>query len=227
MANIKIDKIENNDTYGKYEIYPLEKGYGNTYATPIRRILLSSVEGTAITKVKVKGADHEFSTLKGMKEDVLRLILNLQKVVFILEGSKSEKITLKVKGVKEVKASDLKTPSNVKVVNPELVLAELTDKNADLEIEAVVEKGYGFEMADDEVRNAEPGVIPLNKSFSPILKVNFNVEATRVAQRTDYEKIVIEIWTNGAVTPEEALKESIKKLLEGAQELSDVISAEE
>lgn len=224
MASIKIDKIENNDTYGKYEIYPLEKGYGNTFATPIRRILLSSIEGTAISKIRVKGVDHEFSTLKGVKEDVLRIILNLQKVVFVLEGSRSERVVLKVKGVKEVKASDIKTPGNVSIVNPDLVIAELTDKNAELDIEAYVEKGYGFEMADDEIRNAEPGIIPLNKNFSPILKVNFNVEATRVAQRTDYEKIVLEIWTNGARTPEDALKESIKKLLDGVAELNEVIN---
>ena len=227
MANLKIDKIENTDTYGKYEIYPLESGYGHTFATPIRRIALSSIKGTAVTKVRVKGVDHEFSTLKGMREDVLRLVLNLQKVVFRLEASESEKVTLKVKGVKEVKASDLKLPGNVTVLNPELVLAELTDKSAELELEATVETGYGFEEADDEGRNAEPGIIPLPKSFSPVIKVNVNVESTRVGQRTDYEKIVIDIWTDGAVTSDEALKETMQKFMDGVSELNALVNGSE
>lgn len=223
MANLKIEKIENTEMYAKYEIAPFERGFGNTFATPIRRTLLSSIKGTSIVKLKVKGIDHEFSSMKGMKEDVLRLILNLQKVVFRLEGSDSEKVVLKVKGLKEVKASDIKLPGNVTVLNPDLILAELTDKSADLEIEAVVESGYGFEAADDEERNREPGVIPVNKSFTPVVKVNASVEATRVGQKTDYEKIVLEVWTNGAVTPDEALQEAVKKILESATELNDVV----
>lgn len=222
MANIKIDKKENNDTYGKYEIYPLERGFGNTYGTPIRRILLSSIKGFSISKIKVKGVDHEFSTLKGMKEDVLRVVLNLQKVVFRIDGSESEKVVLKVKGAGEVKASDIKVPGNVTVVNPDFVIAELTDKSASLEIEAEIEAGFGLELADDEVRNAEAGSIPVNKNFSPVVKVNVSVEATRVAQKTDYDKIVLEIWTNGAVTPDESLKQAIAKFYEGANELNDL-----
>jgi DNA-directed RNA polymerase subunit alpha len=223
MANLKIEKIENTDTYAKFEISPFERGFGNTFATPIRRVLLSSIKGTSIVKIKIKGADHEFTSMKGMKEDVLRLVLNLQKVVFRIEGSESEKVILKVKGIKEIKASDIKLPGNVTVLNPELVLAELTDKGAELEIEATVETGYGFEVADDEDRNREPGIIPMNRSFSPVIKVNASVDATRVGQKTDYEKIVLEIWTNGAVTPEEALNESVQKLLEYATEINNVV----
>lgn len=227
MANLKLDKIENTETYGKYEIYPFEKGYGNTFATPVRRILLSSIKGTAVGNVKVKGADHEFTTLKGMKEDVLRLVLNLQKVIFKLEDSLSEKILLKVKGTKEIKASDIKVPGNVKILNPDFIIASLTDKSAELEIEATVEIGYGYEVSDGEIRNAEPGIIPIPKSFSPVIKVNVSVESTRVAQKTDYEKIVLEVWTNGAITPEDAVKDAVAKLLEGATEINELVNIEE
>jgi len=227
MANLKLDKIENTDTYGKYEIYPLEKGFGNTFATPIRRILLSSIQGTAISRVKVKGVDHEFSSLKGMKEDVLKLVLSLQKVIFKLDGSETEKILLKVKGAKEVKASDIKVPGNVTILNPDFVLANLTDKSADLEVEATIVTGYGFEVADDESRNSEPGIIPVPKSFSPVIKVNVSVESTRVAQRTDYEKIVLEVWTNGAITPDEAIRDAVKKLLDRATYINALEITEE
>lgn len=224
MANLKIDKIEITETYGKYEIYPFERGYGNTFSTPIRRILLSSVKGTSIVKLKIKGADHEFTSMKGMKEDVLRLVLNLQKVVFRIEASESEKVVLKTKGIKTVTAGDIKLPGNVTVLNPDFVLAELTDKASELEIEAVIETGYGFIAADDEERNREPGVIPVNKVFSPVVKVNATVEATRVGQKTDYEKIILEIWTNGAVTPEEALVEAAKRLSESASEINTIVN---
>lgn len=227
MANLKIEKIENTDTYAKYEIGPFERGYGYTFATPIRRILLSSIKGTSIVKLKIKGVDHEFSTLKGLKEDVLRLVLNLQNVVFRLDSSESEKVVLKVKGVKEIKASDIKVPGNVTILNPDYVLGELTDKSADLELEATIETGYGFEKADDEERNRELGVIPVNKNFTPVEKVNATVEATRVGQNTDNEKIVLEIWTNGAVTPEEALEEATKRLQDSADEINTVVSNKE
>jgi DNA-directed RNA polymerase subunit alpha len=227
MANLKFDKIEITDSYGKFEIYPLERGYGNTYATPIRRILLSSIKGTAVSKVKIKSTDHEFTSLDGMREDVLRLVLNLQKVVFRIDDSESEKVILKVKGAKEVTAGDIKTPGNVQVMNKDLILATLTDKSADLDIEISIETGYGFVAADEELRNSEVGVIPVSQSYSPVIKVNVNVEATRVAQKTDYEKIVIEVWTNGVATPEQALSEAMKKFAEGANDLNALINVEE
>jgi DNA-directed RNA polymerase subunit alpha len=222
---VKIDKVESGDNYAKYELGAFERGYGNTFATPLRRILLSSIKGTSLTSVAIKGASHEFSTLKGMKEDVLQLIMNLQKVVFRLTSSDSEKIVLKAHGKTTVTAGDIKVPGNVVIVNPDQIIAELTDDAASLELEAVVESGFGFVLADQEVRNAKPGTVPVNKNFSPVVKVNVNIEATRVAQRTDYEKIVIEIWTNGAVTPEEALKEASAKFVEELTILNDVIQA--
>ncbi len=220
---VKIDKVESGENYAKYEIGAFEQGYGNTFATPLRRILLSSIKGTSLTSVTIKGANHEFSTVKGMKQDVLQLILNLQKVIFRLDSSDSEKIVFKVHGKKIFTAGDIKVPGNVTIINPDQEIVELTEDSAQLELEAVVEAGYGFSLADNEVRNSNPGTIPVNKNFSPIAKVNVNIVATRVAQRTDYEKIVLEIWTTGAVTPEEGMKESSAKFLEELTSLNEVI----
>lgn len=223
MSKLKLEKIETTEVYAKYELGPFDRGYGNTFATPIRRILLSSIKGTSIASVKIKNSNHEFSTLTGVKEDVLRVILNLQKVIFRLESSDTEKVILKVKGIKEVTAGDIKVPGNVTILNPELVIAELTDKSSELEIEAVLETGYGFVAADDEDRNKEIGVIPVNKNFSPVLKVSANVESTRVGQNTDFEKIVLEIWTNGVVSPEEALIEAVNRLEDETAAIKNIV----
>lgn len=223
-SNLKIEKIESKDNYAKYEIYPFERGFGNTFATPIRRILYSSIKGSSLTSVKIKGVEHEFSTLKGMKEDVLTLINNLQGVVFRLNSSEKENVVLKLKGARVIKASDLKVPGNVEIVNPDLVLAEFTADTAEIDLEAVVELGIGFELANQEIRNTNPGTIPLNKNFSPINKVTVNVESTRVAQRTDYEKITLEVLTNGSVLPDDALKQAFDKYLEKLQELHNVVT---
>ncbi|BDQ04939.1 MAG: hypothetical protein KatS3mg084_0457 [Candidatus Dojkabacteria bacterium] len=226
MANLNVKKIKEDQFYGAYEIYPFEKGWGNTLAVALRRVLLSSIQGAAITKMRVRGVDHEFSTLKGVKEDVLRIRLNLQQVVLDMTGSTSEKIIVKAKGPKKVFASDIETPGNVRVINPDLFIAELTTEDAELYIEAFVEVGSGFKLADDEIRNLEPGTIPMDRNFSPILKVNYNVEATRVAQRTDFEKIFIEIWSNGGVAPYDALLEAVDKLQNGVNELKETLNAE-
>jgi DNA-directed RNA polymerase subunit alpha len=222
--NQKIVKIEGvNDTYAKYEIYPLARGYGNTFVTPLRRILLSSIKGASITKLKIKGVDHEFSTVKGIKEDVLRIILNLRKVVFRLDSSESETLTLKVHGKKIITASDIKLAGNVKVINPDTYICELTDDKSELEIEIFIETGLGFAVAEQEIRNSEVGWIPVNKNFSPVDKVNYNVVSTRVGQQTDLEKIIIEVTTNGCVSPDEAIKEAFRVFNERLQELNTIV----
>lgn len=224
---IKINKVQKKENYAKYEILPFPRGYGHTFATPLRRVLLSSIQGVAITKVKIKGAEQEFKTIPGVKEDVLNLILNLQKVVFDLNGSEEEKVTLNVSGEKEVKASDIKCPGNVTIKNPDLVIANLTDSKAELEIEMQINSGYGFKLREDELRNQEPGVIPLNQDYSPVDKVNVEVEATRVDQDTNYEKIVLDIYTNGGVTTDEALKQCVQTLLDKFTEFNQVVQAYE
>ena len=218
---VKIESVEN--TYAKYEIYPLARGYGNTFATPLRRILLSSIKGASITKLKIKGVDHEFSTVKGIKEDVLRIILNLRKVVFRLDSSESETVTLKAHGKKVISASDIKLTGNVQIINPDNYICELTDDKSELEIEIVIESGLGFTVADQEIRNSEVGWIPVNKNFSPVDKVNYNVVSTRVGQQTDLEKIILDVTTNGCVTPDEALKEAFRVFNERLQELNTIV----
>jgi DNA-directed RNA polymerase subunit alpha len=224
--NLKIEKTnEENGKFAKYEIYPFTRGYGHTFATPIRRILLSSIKGVSITKLKIKGVDHEFSTIKGIKEDVLRIVLNMSQVVFSMQTGTKESATLKVHGKKVITAEDIKVPGNVTVVNPEFVICELTDDKSQLEIELVIESGYGFELADNEIRNTEPGWIPVNKNFSPIDKVNINVVATRVGQQTDLEKVVLEVWSNGSVSPDAALKEASQIFMDRLSELNEVVQS--
>lgn len=220
---IKINKVEKDKGYAKFEIAPFERGYGNTFATPLRRVLLSSIPGTSITKLRIKGCDHEYSTIKGIKEDVINIVINLQAVVFKLTSSETETVTLSVHGVKDVKASDLKLPGNVEVMNPEAHITSLTDKSSSLEIEITLEAGQGFELADQELRNREPGIIPLNKNFSPVDKVNVEIQSTRVGKRTDYEKIILEVWTNGEYSPEEALQKSADIFMQKYTDLNDVI----
>lgn len=222
-VQLKIKKIKQEGYLANYEIGPLEQGYGNSLAVPIRRVLVSKIKGTALTKVKIKGVDHEFTTLDGVKDDILKVILNLQKVIFRLNGIDSAKISLNCKGIGEVKASDLKIPGGVEIVNPDQIITELTTNDAQLQLEGEVETGYGFVLRDDNLRNKEIGVIPLNKSFSPILRINYDVKSTRVGQDTTYEKILLEILTNGAVTPDEALIEAVEKVLEKFKELNNAL----
>lgn len=220
---IKIKKISQQGYLANYEIGPLEQGFGNTLAVPIRRILVSKIKGCALTSLKIKGVEHEFSTLPGVKDDMLRVILNLQKVIFRLNGVDTAKITLDFKGIGEVKASDIDLPGGVEIINPDFVITELTTKDAHLQLEGTVESGYGFVLKDDSLRNKEIGLIPLNKSFSPILRINYDVKSTRVGQDTNYEKIVFEILTNGAVDPDDALAEAIKKALEKFNDLNQAV----
>ena len=221
---LKIDKIkQEGTTYAEYEIYPFDRGFGHTFSAPLRRILLSSIKGVSIVSLKIKGVDHEFSTMKGVKEDVLTFIVNLSKVVFQVEASESETVSLKVHGKKIVTASDIKVPGNVTVGNPEEYIAELTDDKSQLEVEIKIEAGYGFELAENEIRNSETGLIPVNKNFSPVNKVNVNVRQTRVGQKTDFEKIVMQIWTKGNVEPDEALKQASKIFTERLRDLDAVI----
>lgn len=219
----KVVKVGGDNFYAQYEIGPLESGYGNTLLNPLRRVLISKIKGTSITEVRIKGAEHEFMTLPGVKNDLLIVIMNLKKVVFRLIGSEKETVRLKAKGVGVVKASDIETPGNVTVMNPDLVITELTSPDAKLDIEVTVEAGYGFELRDDEIRNTKPGVIPVNKAFSPVIKVNYDVKPTRVGSSMDYEKAILEIWTNGAVTPDEALDEAVRLIISEFEMLKEAL----
>ena len=195
---------------GAYEIDGLYPGYGHTLGNSLRRIILSSLSGVAITSIKIKGVDHEFSAIPGVKEDVIAVILNLKKVRIKMLSDEPQTIELNVKGIKEVTAGDITVPGQVEVLNPELYIASLGSKTADLSIEMKIEKGLGYVPKEIlEKERTEIGHIALDAIFSPIRRVNYEVENMRVGDRTDFNKLKIFIETDGTITPKEALEESI------------------
>jgi DNA-directed RNA polymerase subunit alpha len=201
--------IEKKGNKATFEIAGLYPGYGVTIGNSLRRVLLSSMEGAAITQVKMKDVQHEFSTISGVLEDVLRIILNLKQVRCKLYGDESQKIQLRVKGEKEVKAGDFETPTQVEIANKDAHIATITDRNKTLEIEALVEKGIGYVPAEQHKKGKlEIGTIVLDAIFTPVKRVAFRVENMRVGERTDYDRLFLEIETDGTLTPEEALRQA-------------------
>lgn len=191
--------------YGKFVVEPLERGYGTTLGNSLRRILLSSLPGVAVTSVKIDGILHEFSTIPGVKEDVTEIILNLKKLAVKLNGENTKRVLINAIGPKEVTAADILEDSDVEIFNPELHIATL-EENATLIMEINLARGRGYvpaEMNKDE--NTPISVIPTDSIFTPVRKVNFTVENTRVGQVTDYDRLVLEIWTDGSVTPSEGV----------------------
>ena len=192
-------------TYGKFVVEPRERGYGTTLGNSLRRILLSSLPGVAVTSVKIDGILHEFSTIPGVKEDVTEIILNLKKLAVKLNGENTKRVLINAIGPKEVTAADILGDSDVEIFNPELHIATL-EENATLIMEINLARGRGYvpaEMNKDE--NTPISVIPTDSIFTPVRKVNFTVENTRVGQVTDYDRLVLEIWTDGSVTPSEGV----------------------
>ena len=204
-------EVERTD-YGLFVIEPLEQGFGQTLGNSLRRVLLTSLSGSAITSVKITGVQHQFSAVPGLKEDVVELLLNLKKVRFVLPSREPVTVTLSAKGPGEVSAGDIEAPSGVTVVNPDVVLGTLADKKASLEMEMIVEQSFGY-VAADEKKVDEIGRIPVSALFSPIVRVNYRVEATRVGRMTNLDKLVMEIWTDGSLLPFDALKHAAKLLV--------------
>jgi len=222
----KITKQAQNTAF--FEIEGLYPGYGITIGNALRRVLLSSLEGAAITQVKIKGAPHEFSTLPGVLEDVVMIILNLKKLNFQSFADDPQSITFKVKGEKDVKAKDFKLTSQLKLANPEAHIATLTKAAAELEIEAVVEKGIGYQPWEKrEGGKSEVGVFPVDAIFTPVVRVNSTVENMRVGKRTDFDRLALEIETNGIITPQEAFKRASDILVSHFSLLSDAFGVEE
>jgi DNA-directed RNA polymerase subunit alpha len=215
FKDIKVVIKEESDNYGMFEISPLPRGYGHTLGNALRRILYSSLKGTGITSVKVKGVDHEYSTLDGVKENVVDIIMNLKQVKF--KTGVDDKFTCKisVKGKKVVTAGDIEISGDLEVVNKDLVLATLTDAGSKLEMELTVESGVGYR----DVKNAERkevGLIPLDCDFTPIEKISLSVEQARKGQETDLDAVLLGVTTDGSITPKDALVESSKILQEFA-----------
>ncbi len=219
MSEIERPRIEcvsaaEDGTYGKFVVEPLERGYGITLGNSLRRILLSSLPGAAVTTIRIEDVPHEFSTLPGVVEDVTEIILNIKAVAFKLFSDEQKTVTLSVNKKGEVTAADITCDSDVVVLNPEQYICTLNGEHS-LTIEMTVGSGIGWRSAD---KNKEPGmpigIIPIDSIFTPVKKVNYVVENTRVGNVTDYDKLTIEVWTNGGVTPEEAISHSAKILTE-------------
>jgi DNA-directed RNA polymerase subunit alpha len=202
--------IREDASSGIYEIDGLYPGYGHTLGNSLRRIILSSLPGAAVTKVKIKGIEHEFSALDGVKEDVITILLNLKKLRIKLATDEAQTLSLKMKGVKSVTAKDIEAPGQVEILNPELHIADLTDKGAELDMEITVEKGLGY-VAKEVLHKdrVDIGTISLDATFTPIRKVNYEVENMRIGDRTDFNRLRLSIETDGTITAREALENSI------------------
>ncbi|MFH1455192.1 MAG: DNA-directed RNA polymerase subunit alpha [bacterium] len=216
---------EAEENAGVYEIDGLYPGYGHTLGNSLRRIILSSIPGVSITTIKIDGVDHEFSTMKGVKEDVINIILNLKKVRFKVVNDEEQTVTLKVKGIRDVTAGDIEVPGQVEVLNPKEHIASITDKATELSMEMKIRKGLGFvpkeEIQKDKV---EIGVIAMDAIFTPVRRVNYEVENMRVGDRTDFNKLIFSIKTDGSISPKDALEKSIFIMLE---QLKAIVGFEE
>lgn len=212
---------------GVYEVDALHPGYGHTIGNSLRRVLLSSLPGAAITKVRIQGAAHEFSTIPDVKEDVISILLNLKQVRILMHSDEPQTLRLSFQGIKKIKAGDFEVPSQVEIVNSDAPVATLTSKDAKLELEATVEKGLGYVPREvlqrDEVG---VGILTLDAIFTPIRKVNYEVENMRVGERTDYSRLRISIETDGSISPRAALEKSVSLLVEQLEALVRVEEAE-
>ena len=206
--------IDEDGNYGKFVVEPLERGYGTTLGNALRRILLSSLPGAAVTSVKIDGVLHEFSTIPGVKEDVTEIILNLKKLAIRLNGDNTKRVIINAVGPKEVTAADIIGDSDIEIFNPDLHIATL-EENATLVMEINLARGRGYVPAEMNKTESTPiSVIPVDSIYTPVRKVNFTVENTRVGQVTDYDRLVLEIWTDGSITPEEGVSIGAKIMQE-------------
>ncbi len=212
--------VKEDAVHGVYEIDGLYPGYGHTLGNSLRRIILSSIPGSAITSLSIDGIKHEFSSVDGIKEDVISIILNLKKVNFKLHGDDAQKATLRIKGSKTIKASDISAPSQIEILNPDQYICESTVKDVDLAIELTIEKGLGYvprEVLQKE--KADIGTIVLDASFTPIRRASYEVENMRVGDKTDHNRLRVSIETDGTITPHEALEGAIHTMINQLQSI--------
>ena len=211
---LEIDKESLTDTYGKFVLQPLERGFGVTIGHGLRRVLVSQIQGAAIKSLSVEGVQHEFSVIEGVREDVPEIILNLKEVALRYHGDEDRSLRVVAKGPGDLKAGDLAVDASVEVMNSDLHIGTL-GKDANVVLELTVGNGRGYVFADEN-KTAEQsiGTIPIDSNFSPILKVNYNIENARVGRRTDYDKLTLEVWTDGSVGPEDAVAQAGRVLIE-------------
>jgi DNA-directed RNA polymerase subunit alpha len=217
----RIETLEHTPSYGKFVVEPLERGYGVTLGNSLRRVLLSSLPGAAITSIRIDGVLHEFATIPGLREDTTELILNLKDLAIKVQGNghltadAEEPRVLRIdkRGEGDVTGADIDTPEDVEIVNPEVHIATLSDENASLAMEMTVEVNKGYVLPDKHERYRQQiGVIPVGSAFTPVRKVNYTIEATRVGHRSDYERLIMELWTNGTIEPGDALGQAAQIL---------------
>lgn len=227
VFKVKEEKIAEN--HSEFTIEPLEPGYGYTMGNALRRALLTSIPGAAVTSVKISGVKHKFSTIPGVKENVVDLLLNIKGLNFrLLDNESKAKVMLSVKGTKEITGADFELPENVEIVNKDHYVGSVNDKKAKLEMELTIEQGLGYSSAEDR-RTTTLGVIPTDAVFTPVKRVSYEVSATRVGRQTDLDKLILSIWTNGIVSPKDALEEASKILTSyflQVYEPKSVVSAE-
>jgi DNA-directed RNA polymerase subunit alpha len=209
----QIHEEELNDTRSRFVVEPLEPGFGYTLGNTLRRTLLSRIPGAAVTSIQIEGVQHEFSTIDGVVEDVVDIILNIKQIVVRMDGIDEQTLYLSAKGAGEVKAGDLKVPAGVEIVNPDHVIATLSSSGR-LEMEMTVAPGVGYRTAESNKGSGSIGLIPIDSIFSPVRKVAYSVENTQVGQMTNFDKLIVDIETNGAITPAEAVSSAGKTLRE-------------
>ena len=211
-----IHKVEETDNYGKFVVEPLERGYGTTLGNSLRRVILASLPGAAITSIQIDGVLHEFSTVQGVTEDVTQIILNLKQVALKIDSEDAKDLEIDVKGPAEVTAADIQGDGDVTILNSDLHIATVSD-GAELHVKMTADKGRGYSSADDNKTRMEGlaiGVLPIDSIYTPIERVNYTVENTRVGQSNDYDKLTLDVWTNGSLTPTEAISLAAKILTE-------------
>jgi DNA-directed RNA polymerase subunit alpha len=222
MVTPKIEREAEARNYGKYVISPRERGYGITLGNALRRVLLSSLEGAAVTSIRISDTQHEFSDIPGVREDVIRVMLQIKQLRMKLHDVDTARLHLEVRGSGVITAADIITPPEVELENPDLYLFSVDDPNVNLEIELTVEKGRGYSPADDRSGRLPIGELPVDAIYSPVRRLNWDVGSARVGQSTNYDRLVMEIWTDGTIAPEEALSTSAKILIDHLRHLAGV-----
>jgi len=222
MVTPKIEREAEARNYGKFVIGPLERGYGITLGNALRRVLLSSLEGTAVTSIRIADVQHEFSDIPGVREDVIRVMLQIKQLRMKLLDGDTARLHLEVHGEGTVTAADIIAPPEVEIINPDLYLFSVDDSKANLDIELTIERGRGYSPADDRIGRLPIGELPVDAIYSPVKRVNWEVGSARVGQSTNYDRLILEIWTDGSTTPEEALSTSAKVLIDHFRHLAGI-----
>jgi len=222
MVTPKVEREAEARNYGKFVISPLERGYGVTLGNTLRRVMLSSLEGAAVTSIRILDVLHEYSEISGVREDVIQVMLQIKQLRLIMHEGETAHLHLEVRGEGEVTASDIQVPAEVEIVNPELYMFQVNDSRAKLEIDLTVERGRGYSPASDRSGRLPIGELPVDAIYSPVRRVNYTIGSARVGQSTNYDRLVLEIWTDGTVAPEAALGTASKIMMDHLRFISGI-----